>query len=147
MKAPASVLPPIPEASVQRAGLAYLKMHGIVMFRNNSRVFDVTGKGGKRRPMRAGLGQGSSDAIGIVPPEGRAIACEFKRPGEHPTAGQLAWLNLVNDAGGIGIWASDLKALEILVANLEWCRKHGSRLVVRFLGKSSAFTYVSQVEE
>lgn len=51
---------------------------------------------------RTGLAVGSADLIGLVPPSGRFIAIECKRPkGGRVTERQRAWLDVVRRCGGV----------------------------------------------
>ena len=99
-------LPAPPESEIQRNCLAILRRYAVLAWRNNSRVFEVPGKGGRRRHMRMGLGKGSADLVGILP-GGRFLAVECKKPGELPTGDQVAWLASVNAQGGFGCWIDD----------------------------------------
>lgn len=117
------------EAEIQRNCMKFLANHGIQVWRSNSRVFMVPGKGGRERPMRAGLGRGSADLIGILP-DGRFLAVECKRPGEKPSLEQGDWLRSVNSHGGLAIWVDHISILESLIRNLEFCRDRAARLVI-----------------
>jgi hypothetical protein len=107
------------EAAVLAACLKLLKLRRVPAWRNNSGMFPGFGAGGRKRPVRAGLGTGSADIVGIlggpflgdVPSAGRLLAVEIKRPGERPTAAQVAWLRAVNAAGGLAFWVDDVAEL------------------------------------
>lgn len=57
------------------------------------------------RPLHAGLIKESGDLIGFDTKTGKFVSCEVKMPGEKPNPGQRAWMDAVNAAGGIAIWA------------------------------------------
>jgi hypothetical protein len=105
------------EAEVQRACVALLESRGVFLWRNNSRVMKVPGKGGRDRLMRMGGGKGSPDLMGLLP-GGRFIAVEVKRPGERPRPDQYDWLDRVRSAGGVACWASDAATLDAVLARV-----------------------------
>lgn len=106
------------EADVQRACVQVAAARGVKLYRNNSRVLRMTGRRGRRRLMRFGLAKGSSDLIGMLPPSGRFLAVEVKRPGERPTPAQVAWLAEVRLAGGVGCWVDDAATLDGILGRL-----------------------------
>lgn len=71
-----------------------------------------------RHTQASGLGIGTSDLICIVPPFGRWLAIEMKRPGYSPsdvTPAQQAFLRAVRHFGGIsGIATCEAEALALL---------------------------------
>ncbi len=71
-----------------------------------------------------GLGNGCSDTIYVVPPHGRFLAIEIKRPGYSPsdvTPAQRAFLRAVRHFGGVsGIATCESEALA-LVAEAQQC--------------------------
>ena len=55
------------------------------------------------RSMSTGLGLGTADLICVVPPHGRFLGIEIKRPGYEPSRvshNQIAWLAVVRQFGG-----------------------------------------------
>ena len=80
---------------------------GLLLFRNSTGLFRAHG-----HRVRAGLGNGSADLIGLLTvgvrpnssspaaPWGRFMALEVKRPGEKPEPHQDAWLASVRERGG-----------------------------------------------
>ena len=70
------------------------------------------------RQMKTGLGKGTSDIIAIVPPSGRFLGVEVKRPGYHPSdvrPEQTRWLAVVRQFGGVsGIATSESEALALV---------------------------------
>lgn len=75
---------------------------------------------GQRPTQRTGLGIGCADLICIVPPFGRFLAIEVKRPStrnakrdEH----QRKWMGIVRRHGGVaGVATNELEALELLAS-------------------------------
>jgi hypothetical protein len=67
---------------------------------------------------KTGLGKGTSDLICIVPPLGRFLGIEVKRPGYSPSdvrPDQRAWLEAVRKFGGIsGIATCEAEALALV---------------------------------
>lgn len=70
------------------------------------------------RGARTGLGLGVSDLICVVPPSGRFLGIEVKRPGYVPSEvrpEQTRWLNVVQRFGGVtGIAASVEEAMALV---------------------------------
>lgn len=54
---------------------------------------------------------GASDALAVIPPGGRLLALETKRPGNKPTPAQEVWLGEIRDAGGLAIVATSVDDL------------------------------------
>ncbi len=77
-----------------------------------------------------GLGNGCSDTIYVVPPHGRFLAIEIKRPGYSPsdvTPAQLAFLRAVRHCGGVsGIATCESEALALVAAAQQCVRPDGS---------------------
>ncbi len=67
---------------------------------------------------KTGLGKGTADLICIVPPSGRFLGVEIKRPGYSPSDvrhDQISWLAAVRKFGGVsGIATSEEEALALL---------------------------------
>jgi hypothetical protein len=74
-----------------REALAYEP--GLMLCRNSTGLFRARGC-----VVRAGLGNGSADLIGVL--NGRFVALEVKRPGEKPEPHQVAWLDAITRHGG-----------------------------------------------
>jgi hypothetical protein len=69
------------------------------------------------RQMSTGLGLGTSDLICIVPPLGRFLGIEVKRPGKKPSEHQFKWLAVVRKFGGMsGVATSVAEALALVEA-------------------------------
>lgn len=77
------------------------------------------------RQMKTGLGIGTSDLICIVPPRGRWLAIEMKRPRYSPsdvTPAQRSFLALIRKMGGIsGIATCEEEALALLAEAQQEC--------------------------
>lgn len=61
------------------------------------------------RLLHTGLGIGTGDIICVVPPHGRFLGIECKRPGRKPTADQERWLAVVRQFGGVGGVATNVE--------------------------------------
>ncbi len=70
------------------------------------------------RFLSTGLGLGTSDLICVVPPRGRFLGIEIKRPGYEPSRvsdNQRAWLAVVRQFGGVtGIATNVTEALALV---------------------------------
>lgn len=70
------------------------------------------------RFLSTGLGLGTSDLICVVPPHGRFLGIEIKRPGYSPSDvsdKQRAWLAVVRQFGGVsGIATNEQEALALV---------------------------------
>ena len=64
---------------------------------------------------------GYPDITGVIPPTGRALWIEVKRPGNKPTKLQLYRLEQLKSAGALAFWADNLdevkRQLEIIHVN------------------------------
>jgi hypothetical protein len=87
------------ESSLVKACLAYLQLAKVPAWRNNSGAAAFAGPAG-RRFVRFSV-EGCSDILGVLPPSGRLLAVECKRPGGKLTAAQAAFLSAVGAAGGL----------------------------------------------
>lgn len=80
------------------------------------------------RSMSTGLGLGTSDLICVVPPFGRFLGIEIKRPGYEPSRvsdDQRAWLAVVRQFHGVsGIATSVSEALALVHEARQECRIH-----------------------
>lgn len=74
---------------------------------------------------KTGLGKGTSDLICIVPPHGRFLGVEVKRPGYSPSdvrSDQRAWINAVRKFGGVaGIATNVAEALALVEEARQQC--------------------------
>lgn len=55
-----------------------------------------------------GMPAGFSELLGAIPPHGRAIFLEVKRPGRKPTAAQRAFLESRRAEGAVAFWADSV---------------------------------------
>jgi len=83
---------------------------------------------GKKRFMRFSSMAGISDILGILPPSGRFLAIECKRPGNKPTAEQDAFLDIVRQCGGIAVCVRSIDELEQALTDAGVWPLLGSRL-------------------
>lgn len=81
------------------------------------------------RTMHTGLGLGTSDLICVVPPLGRFLGIEVKRPGYQPSRvndNQRAWLDVVRRFGGVtGIATNVSEALALVEEARQGSSIHG----------------------
>lgn len=97
----------VKETEIQRDVLQFVSLHPAVAWakRFNSGAGQLAYPDGKSsRFMRFGF-PGMSDVMGQLRRSGRFLAIEVKRPGEKPTPEQIAFLDTVNAAGGLGFVA------------------------------------------
>jgi hypothetical protein len=99
---------PRAETKIQREILEFLGCVPGRFTRMNSRVVMMPGRGGRQRPVRFGE-KGMADIIGVLKPSGRYVAIEVKRPGQHPTPEQEAFLREVGECNGIAIVARSVQ--------------------------------------
>ena len=99
------------ETNIMNECMVAMSKAGCLVFRNNVGCLpDAQG-----RPIRYGLGVGSSDIIGIGP-DGAFIAVEVKTDTGRATTAQLAFIAAVARQGGrAGIARSPAEALKIAV--------------------------------
>jgi hypothetical protein len=112
------------ESAIQTAILRWLRVLGIPAIRVNSRVFEVADatKRNGYRLMRANDVKGTSDILACLPPEGRFLALEVKRPGEKLTPEQSAFLTWIASAGGIGARVTSCQDVMDLLDRHGWKR-------------------------
>jgi len=84
------------------------------------------------RFLSTGLGLGTSDLICVVPPYGRFLGIEIKRPGYEPSRvsdNQRAWLAAVRKFGGVtGIATNVTEALALVHEARQGSAIHGDSL-------------------
>jgi hypothetical protein len=100
------------ESDLVKACLQLLRLRGVVAWRTNSgaAVYSATATARGRFVRFAGA-RGLSDIIGLLPPHGRLLALEVKRPGRKPTADQAGFLDAVRAAGGLALVVDDVRQL------------------------------------
>jgi hypothetical protein len=107
------------ESDLLAACLEWLHFHGVWCWRQNQGAIPLP-RGGFRKFV--GL-KGVADILGILPQTvevvgagrltfGNLLAVETKRPGERPRPEQAAFLQKVNDLGGVGLCVHSLAELE-----------------------------------
>ena len=94
---------PRPEREIQRVILDWLRLKGIPAWRNN--VGAVTAGA---RFIRFGV-KGAPDILGCLPPHGRLLCLEVKRPGHAPTPEQYDFLRRIERAGGLAAVVTSLE--------------------------------------
>lgn len=104
------------EADILRDCLTLLKLKGILCWRQNQGA--ITGEhNGKKRFLRFASMPGLSDILGVLPPSGRLLAVECKRPGRKPTPEQEVFLDVVRQCGGLAVCVHSLDELELALAD------------------------------
>jgi len=99
------------EADILRVCLTWLKLNRVFCWRQNQGA--ISGEhNGKRRFLRFTSMAGVSDILGVLPPTGRVLAVECKRPGRKPTPEQEAFLDIVRQYGGVGVCVHSIDELE-----------------------------------
>jgi VRR-NUC domain len=73
-----------------------------------------------RGKVRGGLGIGSPDLVGHMVGSGQSVYLEIKRPGEHLSEAQDAWLDNALDDGCIAGVAHSLTEAAILLGIASW---------------------------
>lgn len=106
--------PPL-ESEILKQCLQYLRLRGIVCWRVNSGAVAGEHKG-KRRFVRFNTMPGCSDILGLLPPSGRLLAIECKRPGGKATPDQLQFLDLINRSGGLAFIATSVGDISAALA-------------------------------
>ena len=101
---------PPKEAEVLKQCLQWLKLHGVLCWRQNQGAMQAEHKG-KRRFLRFAGIDGISDIVGVLPPGGKLLAVECKRRGNKPTEAQRRFLDAVTAAGGIAICVTSVEEL------------------------------------
>jgi hypothetical protein len=105
------------ESDVLKSILEFLAWRKIPSWRNNSGAFGGVhiNKQGQAKKWFVRFGKkGSSDILGVLPPNGKMIAIEVKRPGKYATHDQSEFLEEIRESGGLaGVCTSieDVKEL------------------------------------
>jgi hypothetical protein len=106
------------ETDLTKACLQLLALRGVLCWRQNSGAA-VFGQGKARRFVQMTRGvKGISDILGILPPAGRFLAVECKRPGNKPTADQQGFLDAITAAGGAALVVHDVAELAAALERL-----------------------------
>lgn len=112
----------VTEKQVLAQVLAWLKAHGLFAWRNNSGGRVLPGHGGKGQFVRWGV-VGSGDVFVLLPPLGRLVSLECKRPGGKPSAAQVAWAEAVRAQGGGAHVVTSVEELEAALRAEGWKRE------------------------
>jgi hypothetical protein len=99
------------ETALVKSLLEYLALRQIPAWRQNQGAVRKQNADGKERFFRFAGAEGISDILGLLPPAGRFLAVEAKRPGEGPTPKQARFLAKIAAAGGLAIVAHDVTEL------------------------------------
>lgn len=103
------------EGTVQARVFTLLAAKGVLVFVH---TIEACYRCRAKPAQRVGLGRGTADLIGIVPPHGRFLAIEMKKPGYSPSdvdPNQRRWLATVRRYGAVaGIASSEAEALALL---------------------------------
>lgn len=100
------------EQDLVRSALHLLQAFGCFVWRQN--------QGGMKTQsgyVRFSHANGISDIIGVMP-DGRFLAAEAKMPGNKPTREQRAFLDTINEQGGLGVVFYNLDELADAVKGL-----------------------------
>lgn len=103
---------PILERDILKGCRDLLESVGWLIQRNNTGRFQVG-----NRWVSAGR-NGSADLYAIIPPSGRFLAVEVKRPGKEPTEAQRTFLRRIRNFGGVGVAVDNVKMLDRIVKAL-----------------------------
>lgn len=95
------------------AGVMVMKHH---VDNSGQKPCDLCGHRSKNRGARTGLGIGVSDLICVVPPFGRFLGIEVKKPGQKPRDEQKRWLAVIRRHGGVTGVATTVEEAMALVA-------------------------------
>lgn len=107
------------EAEVLRHVLSWLTSRRLFHWRNNSGARLLPGHGGKGQFVRWGR-VGSGDVFVLLPPHGRLVSLECKRPGCNPTAAQQDWMRLIREAGGVAAVVTSVADVERVLREEGW---------------------------
>lgn len=94
------------EQSIQRQILDFLRWRGVPCYKHqNAGIY----REGRYIPSHT---RGVSDIIGVIPPLGRYLAIEVKRPGGKPTLEQSQFIDTINQAGGLAFVAHSVEEVQ-----------------------------------
>jgi hypothetical protein len=101
---------PVPlEADVLAACMDFLEMKGIKAWRQNNGGIPLHDGSGGFRPS-TGM-KGLCDISGILS-DGRRFECEVKRPGKDGRDDQWAFIDMINQSGGVACLVHSVEELE-----------------------------------
>ena len=99
------------ETALVKTCLDHLRLRGVLAWRNNTAGIRRVDRRGRAFWSFHGL-RGAADILGVLP-GGRFLAVEVKRPGNHPTEAQRAFLDGVRDAGGAALCVHSVEELVV----------------------------------
>lgn len=102
------------ESDVLGSCLRLLSLRGVFAWRQNQGAIPLPG-GGYRKFV--GL-KGVSDILGVLPPYGRLLAVEVKRPGGRMTTDQRMFQAAVNDLGGLAVCVEAVDELDRILSEV-----------------------------
>ena len=108
---------PCRETDLVYAIVALLELNGIPAWRQNTGGRHWTRKDGSEAYVPFGI-PGQSDILGIIPPIGRFLAIEVKKPGNKPTTEQWAYMLGIQKAGGVALWVDCIEAVAHIIPHL-----------------------------
>mgnify|MGYP001588054545 CR=1 FL=1 len=97
------------ETALVKACLVWLRLHGVMAWRQNTGAMTVQARGQRSRFIRFGM-VGASDIFGVF--RGRFLAVECKRPSNTPTWAQEQFLQEARDHGAWAVWVTSVEDLE-----------------------------------
>jgi hypothetical protein len=106
------------EIDIIRVCLSWLRLHGVYCWRQNQGAVTAVWHG-EPRFFRFASVPGISDIIGLLPPTGRLLAVEVKRPGERPRAEQQVFLDVIRANGGLAMCVHSLAELQAALPQVE----------------------------
>ena len=101
-----------------RGCLELLRLRGVLAIRVNCGAVTAAYRG-RQRFVRFTDTPGLSDVLAVLPPHGRLLALEVKRPGGRLRPTQEAFLERVRSAGGLALVVSDIRDLEAALTECE----------------------------
>jgi len=134
---PRKAAPRLLESAVQKAVLQVLKDAGVWHMRVNTGAVAI-GQGSGRRFVRFSE-KGAADILFRLPRGDLGVMAwtEIKRPGERPTAEQLAWLLAQQRGGAVAFWSDNAATFRDLLN----CLLAGGRV---WLGDEGQVHYKSE---
>ena len=117
------------EKEVQKAiQEAFWAKHRIELVATDAGGKGFRGKGGTVHG-HSGIPSGFPDLVGVIPPHGRAIYIEVKRPGEKvdPYGLQAGWLQKLCVWGAVSFWASSVDSALKQFASFEATKGEAER--------------------
>jgi hypothetical protein len=105
------------EQNIVKGCLGLLNVLGIPCWRQNQGAFKEKYRG-ITRLIRVSSMTGISDILGLLPPNGRFLAIECKRPRKKLSPNQELFKYMVEKAGGIYLLVSDINTLKSFLRDM-----------------------------